>query len=46
MREFEIIQITKFKVCADFESEAIKKCATGKWDSSQTRYVRFKEMGE
>ncbi len=47
MKEFRIIRITEFKVKADFEDDAIEKCRSGKEDSKQTKYVRFKNwMGE
>ena len=42
MKEFRIIRITEFKVEADFEDEAIQKCRENKADSSQTKFVRFK----
>ena len=47
MKKFRIIRITEFKVEADSEDEAIQKCKDNKWDSSQTKFVRFKNwMGE
>ena len=41
MKEFEIVRITKFKVEADFEDEAIQKCKDNKWESSQSKFVRM-----
>ncbi len=46
MRKFRIIRITEFEVEADFEDEAIELCRKDKANSSQTKYIRFKEMGE
>ena len=47
MREFRIIRITEFKVEADFKDEAIQKCRDNKANSTQTKFIRFKNwMGE
>ena len=41
MKRFRIFELIEFNVYADFEEEAIQQCKEGKYDSKQSRYIRF-----